>query len=128
MQPNQPTDLCAHPPQVDSKERAIEIENNNPYGNAACIYTSVGAHADWFARRFSVGMVGVNIGVPVPREPFSFGGSNISKYGDLDITGTTGAPPTLPALQALLFARFASSSTSRLQRMVDWSSSPNERR
>lgn len=32
--------------------------------------------------------VGVNIGVPVPREPFSFGGSNISKFGDSDITGT----------------------------------------
>jgi hypothetical protein len=35
------------------------------YGNAACIYTTVGAHAEWFTERFSVGMVGVNIGVPV---------------------------------------------------------------
>jgi methylmalonic acid semialdehyde dehydrogenase len=75
---------------VESKEKAVEIENNNPYGNAACIYTSVGAHADWFAKRFSVGMVGVNIGVPVPREPFSFGGSNISKFGDCDITADGG--------------------------------------
>jgi len=75
---------------VESKERAIEIENNSPYGNAACIYTSVGAHADWFTRRFSVGHVGVNIGVPVPREPFSFGGWNASKFGDCDITGDGG--------------------------------------
>jgi len=73
--------------EVESKERAIEIENKNPYGNAACIYTNSGGTADWFSKRFSVGMVGVNIGVPVPREPFSFGGSNISKFGDLDITG-----------------------------------------
>jgi len=76
--------------QVESKEQAIEIENANPYGNAACIYTSVGGTAEWFAKRFSVGMVGVNIGVPVPREPFSFGGSNISKFGDFDITGDGG--------------------------------------
>jgi methylmalonic acid semialdehyde dehydrogenase len=73
--------------EVESKEKAIEIENKNPYGNAACVYTNTGGTADWFAKRFSVGMVGVNIGVPVPREPFSFGGSNISKFGDCDITG-----------------------------------------
>jgi acyl-CoA reductase-like NAD-dependent aldehyde dehydrogenase len=75
--------------EVDSKERAIEIENGNPYGNAAAIYTTVGANAEWFAARFSVGMVGVNIGVPVPREPFSFGGWNRSRFGDCDITGGT---------------------------------------
>eukprot|EP00343_Euplotes_focardii_P011234 CAMPEP_0205830906 /NCGR_PEP_ID=MMETSP0206-20130828/42481_1 /ASSEMBLY_ACC=CAM_ASM_000279 /TAXON_ID=36767 /ORGANISM="Euplotes focardii, Strain TN1" /LENGTH=503 /DNA_ID=CAMNT_0053135007 /DNA_START=20 /DNA_END=1528 /DNA_ORIENTATION=+ len=73
--------------QVDTREAAIEMENSSPYGNAACIYTSSGAHAQWFSKRFSVGMVGVNIGVPVPREPFSFGGSNASKFGDFDVTG-----------------------------------------
>jgi malonate-semialdehyde dehydrogenase (acetylating)/methylmalonate-semialdehyde dehydrogenase len=51
------------------------------------IYTTTGSTAEWFTKRFSVGMVGVNIGVPVPREPFSFGGSNASKFGDMDITG-----------------------------------------
>eukprot|EP01116_Phalansterium_solitarium_P008521 TRINITY_DN22436_c0_g1_i1.p1 TRINITY_DN22436_c0_g1~~TRINITY_DN22436_c0_g1_i1.p1 ORF type:complete len:501 (-),score=150.22 TRINITY_DN22436_c0_g1_i1:188-1690(-) len=76
--------------EVESKEDAIAIENANPYGNAACIYTNAGATAEWFSKRFSVGMVGVNIGVPVPREPFSFGGSNISKFGDMDITGDGG--------------------------------------
>ncbi|CAH1763673.1 11659_t:CDS:2, partial [Entrophospora sp. SA101] len=52
--------------QCSSKEEAIEIENANPYGNAACIYTSSGATAEWFINRFNVGMCGVNIGVPVP--------------------------------------------------------------
>jgi len=74
---------------VNSWEEALAIENANDYGNAACIYTSVGSHADWFAHRFKAGMIGVNVGVPVPREPFSFGGlyPSKSKYGDLDITG-----------------------------------------
>eukprot|EP00968_Pinguiococcus_pyrenoidosus_P018550 scaffold1951_cov258-Pinguiococcus_pyrenoidosus.AAC.19 len=73
---------------VSSWEEAIEIENGNPYGNAACIYTSNGANAEWFTERFRAGMLGVNIGVPVPREPFSFGGmyGTASKYGDMDIT------------------------------------------
>ncbi|KAJ3302129.1 hypothetical protein HDV03_005420 [Kappamyces sp. JEL0829] len=75
---------------VRTKEEAILVENANPYGNAACIYTSTGATADWFTKRFSAGMVGVNIGVPVPREPFSFGGINDSKFGDFDITGDGG--------------------------------------
>eukprot|EP00743_Colponemidia_sp_Colp-15_P000710 GILK01000788.1.p1 GENE.GILK01000788.1~~GILK01000788.1.p1 ORF type:complete len:507 (+),score=90.14 GILK01000788.1:51-1523(+) len=75
---------------VSSHEEAIEIENANPYGNAACIYTSIGAHAQWFTSRFRAGMIGVNIGVPVPREPFSFGGWYRSRFGDLDITGEGG--------------------------------------
>ncbi|KAI9359207.1 Aldehyde/histidinol dehydrogenase [Zopfochytrium polystomum] len=73
--------------EVASKEEAVAIENANPYGNAAAVYTSDGGVADWFQRRFSAGMIGVNIGVPVPREPFSFGGINRSKFGDSDITG-----------------------------------------
>jgi len=73
--------------EAKNKEETIEIENANPYGNAACIYTSAGAHAEWFTKRFSAGMIGVNIGLPVPREPFSFGGINKSKFGDMDITG-----------------------------------------
>lgn len=76
--------------EVATREDAIAIENASPYGNAACIYTTVGAHAEWFTSRFSAGMVGVNIGVPVPREPFSFGGWNKSRFGDVDITGESG--------------------------------------
>lgn len=68
---------------------AMEIENSNPFGNAACIYTSSGGNAEWFTRRFRASMLGVNVGIPVPREPFSFGGlyGTRSKYGDMDITG-----------------------------------------
>uniref|UniRef100_A0A7S3P999 methylmalonate-semialdehyde dehydrogenase (CoA acylating) n=1 Tax=Amphora coffeiformis TaxID=265554 RepID=A0A7S3P999_9STRA len=71
-----------------SWEEAIAIENGNPFGNAASIYTTNGANADWFLERFRAGMLGVNIGIPVPREPFSFGGlyGTRSKFGDLDIT------------------------------------------
>jgi acyl-CoA reductase-like NAD-dependent aldehyde dehydrogenase len=70
-------------------EEAIEIENANPFGNAASIYTTNGGNAEWFLARFRASMLGVNIGIPVPREPFSFGGlyGTKSKYGDMDITG-----------------------------------------
>lgn len=76
--------------QTKTKEEAIALENKVPYGNAACVYTSVGANAEWFTKRFSAAMIGVNIGVPVPREPFSFGGMNDSRFGDGDITGDAG--------------------------------------
>lgn len=76
--------------EVATRDEAIAIENANPMGNAACVYTSVGGHAEWFTKRFQAGMIGVNIGVPVPREPFSFGGIHASKFGDCDITGDGG--------------------------------------
>lgn len=72
---------------VSNLEEAIKIENANPYGNAASVFTQSGGLARWVADRVSAGMVGVNIGVPVPREPFSFGGWNESKFGACDITG-----------------------------------------
>lgn len=56
---------------VASWQEAIDIENSNPFGNAAAIYTTNGGHAEWFTRRFRASMLGVNIGIPVPREPFS---------------------------------------------------------
>lgn len=75
---------------VDTLDEALAIENANPYGNAASIYTSSGATARYFEERASAGMIGVNIGVPVPREPFAFGGWNESKFGIGDITGEDG--------------------------------------
>ncbi len=66
---------------------AIEIENSSPYGNAAAVFTQNGGMADFILNRVSAGMVGVNVGVPVPREPFSFGGWNDSSFGSNDITG-----------------------------------------
>jgi malonate-semialdehyde dehydrogenase (acetylating)/methylmalonate-semialdehyde dehydrogenase len=66
-----------------SWEEALEIENSNEFGNAASVYTSNGGAAEWFTSKFRAGMLGVNIGIPVPREPFSFGGlaGTKSKYG-----------------------------------------------
>ncbi|MCA9559285.1 MAG: CoA-acylating methylmalonate-semialdehyde dehydrogenase [Myxococcales bacterium] len=75
---------------VKTLDEAIAIENDNPYGNAACIYTTSGFVAEYATARFEAGMVGVNIGVPVPREPFPFGGWNQSKFGHGDITGMDG--------------------------------------
>ncbi len=72
---------------VSSLDEALGIENRSPYGNAAAIYTSSGAAARYFEQHASAGMIGVNIGVPVPRDPFSFGGWNDSKFGTGDITG-----------------------------------------
>lgn len=68
-------------------DEAISIENASPYGNAAAIFTENGGFAKEVMERASAGMIGVNIGVPVPREPFSFGGWNDSKFGVCDITG-----------------------------------------
>lgn len=68
-------------------DEALRIENASPYGNAASVYTENGGLARYITERASAGMVGVNVGVPVPREPFSFGGWNESKFGAGDITG-----------------------------------------
>jgi malonate-semialdehyde dehydrogenase (acetylating)/methylmalonate-semialdehyde dehydrogenase len=71
-------------------DEAIAIENANAYGNAASIFTTSGSVARYAMERVSAGMCGVNIGVPVPREPFSFGGWNDSKFGHGDMTGYDG--------------------------------------
>ena len=68
-------------------DQALAIENASTYGNAASVFTESGGLARYVTERASAGMVGVNVGVPVPREPFSFGGWNDSKYGVGDITG-----------------------------------------
>ncbi len=68
-------------------DQALAIENASSYGNAASVYTESGGLARYVTERAGAGMVGVNVGVPVPREPFSFGGWNDSKFGVGDITG-----------------------------------------
>ena len=74
---------------TDTIDEALAIENSSAYGNAAAVFTQSGKMADYVAENASAGMIGVNIGVPVPREPFSFGGWNESKFGSGDITGTS---------------------------------------
>ncbi len=75
---------------VDNIEKAIEIENSNPYGNASSIYTTSGDVARRVMERVEAGMCGVNVGVPVPREPFGFGGWNDSAFGHGNLTGWDG--------------------------------------
>ncbi len=72
---------------TQSMNEAIAVENSNPYGNAASIFTNNGSIAEYVASHAKAGMIGINVGVPVPREPFSFGGINESKFGHGDITG-----------------------------------------
>jgi malonate-semialdehyde dehydrogenase (acetylating) / methylmalonate-semialdehyde dehydrogenase len=72
---------------VPTLDAALELEHGNTYGNATSVFTSSGAVARAVAERSSSGMIGVNIGVPVPREPFGFGGTKRSKFGHGDITG-----------------------------------------
>lgn len=72
---------------VKSLDEALEIENSSSYGNAASIYTKDGGTAAYFEHKANAGMIGINIGVPVPREPFGFGGWNESRFGMGDITG-----------------------------------------
>jgi malonate-semialdehyde dehydrogenase (acetylating)/methylmalonate-semialdehyde dehydrogenase len=66
---------------------ALRVQNRSRYGNAASVFTESGGVARYVMEKASAGMVGVNVGVPVPREPFSFGGWNESKFGVGDITG-----------------------------------------
>jgi malonate-semialdehyde dehydrogenase (acetylating)/methylmalonate-semialdehyde dehydrogenase len=72
---------------VKTIDEALAIENANSYGNACSVFTQSGGLANYIAENASAGMCGVNIGVPVPREPFGFGGWNESRFGSGDITG-----------------------------------------
>ncbi len=71
-------------------DEAIAIENASPYGNSASVFTQSGGVARYVMERVNAGMCGINVGVPVPREPFAFGGWNDSKFGHGDITGFDG--------------------------------------
>lgn len=68
-------------------DEALAVQKRSRYGNAASVFTESGGVARYVMENASAGMVGVNVGVPVPREPFGFGGWNESKFGVGDITG-----------------------------------------
>jgi len=72
---------------ANNVEDAVRVQHGSPYGNAASVFTESGGVARYVMENASAGMVGVNVGVPVPREPFGFGGWNDSKFGVGDITG-----------------------------------------
>jgi malonate-semialdehyde dehydrogenase (acetylating)/methylmalonate-semialdehyde dehydrogenase len=73
-----------------SLDEAIALVNRNPYGNGTAIFTDSGAAARKFENEIQVGMVGINVPIPVPVSFFSFGGWKQSLFGDLHIYGTEG--------------------------------------
>jgi malonate-semialdehyde dehydrogenase (acetylating)/methylmalonate-semialdehyde dehydrogenase len=75
---------------VKTLDEALRLESMSRYGNALSVFTSSGNVAERVTRCATSGMVGINVGVPVPREPFSFGGTKESKFGSGDITGWGG--------------------------------------
>ena len=75
---------------ADSLDEAIELVNRNKYGNGTAIFTRSGGAARRFQNEIEVGMVGINIPIPVPMAFFSFGGWKASLFGDLHMHGMEG--------------------------------------
>jgi malonate-semialdehyde dehydrogenase (acetylating)/methylmalonate-semialdehyde dehydrogenase len=75
---------------VDTYDQALELINNNPYGNGTAIFTNDGGAARRFENEVEVGMVGINVPVPVPMAYYSFGGWKNSLFGDTHAHGTEG--------------------------------------
>jgi malonate-semialdehyde dehydrogenase (acetylating)/methylmalonate-semialdehyde dehydrogenase len=75
---------------VQTFDEAIELVNRNPYGNGTAIFTSSGGAARRYEAEIEVGMVGINVAIPVPMAFFSFGGWKQSLFGDLHVYGTDG--------------------------------------
>ena len=75
---------------VDSYDEAVALINDNPYGNGTAIFTNDGGAARRFEADVQVGMIGVNVPVPVPVAYYSFGGWKRSLFGDTHAHGTEG--------------------------------------
>jgi malonate-semialdehyde dehydrogenase (acetylating) / methylmalonate-semialdehyde dehydrogenase len=73
-----------------SYPEALSVVNTNPYGNGTAIFTNDGGAARQFTREVEVGMVGVNVPIPVPMAFYSFGGWKSSLFGDTHVHGTEG--------------------------------------
>jgi malonate-semialdehyde dehydrogenase (acetylating) / methylmalonate-semialdehyde dehydrogenase len=75
---------------ASSYEQAVAVVNANPYGNGTAIFTSDGGAARRFTHEIEVGMVGINVPIPVPMAFYSFGGWKSSLFGDTHVYGTEG--------------------------------------
>jgi malonate-semialdehyde dehydrogenase (acetylating)/methylmalonate-semialdehyde dehydrogenase len=75
---------------VDSYSEALDLVNSNPYGNGTAIFTNDGGAARRFQNEVEVGMVGINVPIPVPTAYYSFGGWKSSLFGDTHAHGTEG--------------------------------------
>jgi malonate-semialdehyde dehydrogenase (acetylating)/methylmalonate-semialdehyde dehydrogenase len=75
---------------VANFDEGVDLINASEFANGASIFTRSGYHAREFARRIDAGMVGVNVGIPVPISVFPFSGHKHSFYGDLHVMGRDG--------------------------------------
>jgi malonate-semialdehyde dehydrogenase (acetylating)/methylmalonate-semialdehyde dehydrogenase len=75
---------------VESLDEAIALVNRNPYANGTAIFTESGGAARRFENEIQVGMVGINVPIPVPVAFYSFGGWKNSLFGDLHVHGMEG--------------------------------------
>ncbi|ALE77248.1 methylmalonate-semialdehyde dehydrogenase [Pseudonocardia sp. AL041005-10] len=75
---------------VETYTEAVELINANPYGNGTAIFTNDGGAARRFQNEVEVGMIGINVPVPVPMAYYSFGGWKNSLFGDTHAHGTEG--------------------------------------
>ena len=75
---------------ASSYEQAVAVINANPYGNGTAIFTNDGGAARRFTHEVQVGMVGINVPIPVPMAFYSFGGWKSSLFGDTHVHGTEG--------------------------------------
>jgi malonate-semialdehyde dehydrogenase (acetylating)/methylmalonate-semialdehyde dehydrogenase len=75
---------------VPTLQEAIDLVNSNPYGNGVAVFTNSGGAARHFENDVEVGMVGINVPIPVPMSFFSFGGWKASLFGDLHMHGVEG--------------------------------------
>ncbi|WP_342338470.1 MULTISPECIES: CoA-acylating methylmalonate-semialdehyde dehydrogenase [unclassified Rhodococcus (in: high G+C Gram-positive bacteria)] len=75
---------------VGSYDDALELVNSSPFGNGTAIFTNDGGAARRFQNEVEVGMVGINVPIPVPMAYYSFGGWKNSLFGDTHAHGTEG--------------------------------------
>lgn len=75
---------------VKDYEEGIRIMNANPFANGSCIFTQSGYYSRKFAMDTDGGMVGINVGIPVPTAYFPFSGNKDSFFGDLHVLGKDG--------------------------------------
>jgi malonate-semialdehyde dehydrogenase (acetylating)/methylmalonate-semialdehyde dehydrogenase len=75
---------------VETYDEALALINSNPYGNGTAIFTNDGGAARRFQNEVEVGMVGINVPIPVPTAYYSFGGWKASLFGDTHAHGTEG--------------------------------------
>lgn len=80
--------LCVK--RVKTFEEGLKLMNNNPFANGSVIFTQNGHYAREFARHTDGGMVGINVGIPVPVGVFPFSGHKLSFIGDLHCLGKDG--------------------------------------